>query len=121
MWWKDKAGQGNLDDTSLDNVSGHHAAVTHACHAAIMNVCSAAARLFVTINSALPVGLKPDMVQDHIKLKHVMFNYPSYPNVPVIKGPTILFKVGKTATLVSASGFKKRCGESSFLCMCAGC
>ena len=86
LWWKDKAGQGNLNDASLDNVSGHRAAVTHAHHAAVTNVCGTAARLFMMINSALPVGLKPDTVQDHIKLEHVMFNYPSHPNVPVVKG-----------------------------------
>ena len=79
-----------------------------------MNVCSTDARLSVTINSTLPVGLKPDMVQDHIELEHVMFNYPSHPNVPVIKGLTILFEAGKTAVLVSTSSFKKRCGGSSF-------
>ena len=121
MWWKDKAGQGNLNDASPDNVSGHCAAITHAHHAAVTNVCGTAARLFVTIDSASPVGLKPDMVQDHIKLEHVMFNYPSHPNVPVVKGLTILIEVGKTATLIGASGFKKRCGRSYFLCMCTGC
>ena len=75
----------------------------------------------LSIDSTLPVGLKPDTVQDHIKLEHVMFNYPSHLNVPVIKGLTIFFEVGKTAVLISTSGFKKRCGGSSFLCMCAGC
>ena len=89
LWWKDEAGQGNLDDASPDNVSGHRAAVTHAHHAAITNVCGAAARLFVTIDSALPVGLKPDTVQDHIELEHVMFNYPNHLNMPIVKGLTI--------------------------------
>ena len=75
----------------------------------------------MTIDSASPVGLKPNMVQDHIELEHIMFNYPSHLNVPIVKGLTILFEVGKTAALISTSGFKKRCGRSSFLCMCAGC
>ena len=47
-----------------------------------MNVCSTAARLFVMIDSVSPVGLKPDTVQDHIELEHVMFNYPSHRTCP---------------------------------------
>ena len=60
------------------------------------------------IDSASSAGLKLDTVRGHIELDHVKFNYPSRPNVPVVKDLSITFEAGKTAALVGASGSGKR-------------
>ncbi|KAF8574055.1 ste6-like protein [Ramaria rubella] len=80
---------------------------------AISEGCGAAARLFATIDrvpvidSASTEGLKPQIVQGHIELEDVRFNYPSRPNVPVLRDLSITFEAGKTAALVGASGSGK--------------
>ncbi|KIJ17535.1 hypothetical protein PAXINDRAFT_167550 [Paxillus involutus ATCC 200175] len=74
---------------------------------------AAAAKLFATINrvpsidSSDPGGLKPEKVLGEITLQDVRFNYPSRPDVPVVKALNIIFSAGKTAALVGASGSGK--------------
>jgi ATP-binding cassette subfamily B (MDR/TAP) protein 1 len=73
----------------------------------------AAAKLYETIDripaidSSDPHGLKPETVEGHITFENVQFNYPSRPNVPVVKNLSISFPAGKTAALVGASGSGK--------------
>ncbi|KAF8442930.1 P-loop containing nucleoside triphosphate hydrolase protein [Boletus edulis BED1] len=80
---------------------------------AVTNGRGAAAKLFATIervpaiDSSDPSGLKPDQVVGEISLKDVRFNYPSRPDVPIVKGINITFTAGKTAALVGASGSGK--------------
>jgi ATP-binding cassette subfamily B (MDR/TAP) protein 1 len=42
-----------------------------------------------------------------ITFDNVMFNYPSRPNVPVLRGLSLTFPAGHTAALVSTSGSGK--------------
>lgn len=80
---------------------------------AITHGRGAAAKLYATIDrvpsidSASPAGLKPENVTGHISFEHVKFNYPSRPNVPIVKDLTIEFPAGKTCALVGASGSGK--------------
>jgi ATP-binding cassette subfamily B (MDR/TAP) protein 1 len=80
---------------------------------AIGKACSAAAKLFSTIDrvppidSADPGGLKPDVVHGTISFENVKFHYPSRPNVPILKGLTTSFPAGHTVALVGASGSGK--------------
>ncbi|EIW81035.1 ste6-like protein [Coniophora puteana RWD-64-598 SS2] len=73
----------------------------------------AAAKLFATIervpsiDSSNPSGLKPEKVIGEITFEGVKFNYPSRPDVPIVKGLDISFAAGKTAALVGASGSGK--------------
>lgn len=59
------------------------------------------------IDSADPSGLKPESVAGTITLEHVNFNYPSRPDVPIVKDLSITFPAGKTCALVGASGSGK--------------
>ncbi|KAH0832051.1 ste6-like protein [Lanmaoa asiatica] len=74
---------------------------------------SAAAKLFATIeripdiDSSDPGGLIPDKVLGEITFEDVKFNYPSRPDVPIVKGINITFTAGETAALVGASGSGK--------------
>ncbi|KAI6046276.1 P-loop containing nucleoside triphosphate hydrolase protein [Pisolithus marmoratus] len=80
---------------------------------AITTARGAAVKLFATIervpdiDSASPDGLKPEKVFGEIVLKDVRFNYPSRPDVPILKGIDITFNAGKTAAVVGASGSGK--------------
>ncbi|KAF8133779.1 ste6-like protein [Boletus edulis] len=80
---------------------------------AVTNGRGAAAKLFATIervpaiDSSDPSGLKPDQVVGEISIEDVRFNYPSRPDVPIVKGINITFTAGKTAALVGASGSGK--------------
>ncbi|KAI6123930.1 ste6-like protein [Pisolithus croceorrhizus] len=80
---------------------------------AVTNACSAAAKLFATIervpdiDSASPNGLKPKRVIGGITLENVQFSYPARPDVPILKGINITFEAGKTTALVGASGSGK--------------
>ena len=86
-------------------------------YTAIASGQGAATKLFATIertpkiDSLDPGGLKPDMVIGEITLENVKFNYPSRPDVPIVKGINITFTAGKTAALVGASG----CGKSTII------
>ncbi|KAI0639804.1 P-loop containing nucleoside triphosphate hydrolase protein [Trametes polyzona] len=80
---------------------------------AIVQACGAAAKLYATIervpsiDSASPEGQKPAQCAGEITFEHVDFNYPSRPDVPVLKNFSITFPVGKTSALVGASGSGK--------------
>lgn len=80
---------------------------------AITQARGAAAKLYETIDrvptidSANPGGLKPTECVGEIALENVKFNYPSRPNVPILKDLTLHFPAGKTAALVGASGSGK--------------
>ena len=58
---------------------------------AITQARGAAAKLYETIDrvptidSSSPDGLKPEKCIGEITLEHVDFNYPSRPNVPIVK------------------------------------
>lgn len=79
----------------------------------INKACSAAAKLFATIDrvpsidSADPGGLKPEVVHGTITFENVKFHYPSRPNIPILKGLTTEFGAGQTVALVGASGSGK--------------
>lgn len=81
---------------------------------AVSHARGAAAKLFATIDrvppidSASPEGVKLDEVIGRIEFEHVQFNYPSRPNVRIVKDLSIVFEAGKTAALVGASGSGKR-------------
>ncbi|KAG8944771.1 GTPase-activating protein [Tulasnella sp. 408] len=74
---------------------------------------AAAAKLFVTIDRVPPIdssdegGLKPTEVKGHITLENVVFNYPSRPDVPILKGLSLDIPPGTSAALVGASGSGK--------------
>jgi len=80
---------------------------------AITNGRGAAAKLFATIDrvpdidSASPDGAKPEKVVGKISLENVTFNYPSRPEVTVVKSMSVEFPAGKTAAIVGASGSGK--------------
>ncbi|KAI0660475.1 multidrug resistance protein 1 [Cubamyces menziesii] len=80
---------------------------------AVGQACGAAAKLYEAIDrvplidSASPEGLKPETCTGAISLEHVDFNYPSRPNVPILKDLSISFPVGKTSALVGTSGSGK--------------
>ena len=79
-------------------------------YTAITNGRAAAAKLFSTIervpdiDSSDPGGLKPEKVVGEITLEDVKFNYPSRPDVSIVKGINVTFTAGKAAALVGASG-----------------
>lgn len=80
---------------------------------AVMSGRGAAAKLYETIDRVPDIdssdsgGLKPNKVDGHITFENVKFNYPSRPNVAVVKDLSISFPAGKTAALVGASGSGK--------------
>ncbi|EKM51815.1 uncharacterized protein PHACADRAFT_262171 [Phanerochaete carnosa HHB-10118-sp] len=80
---------------------------------AITHARGAAAKLYETIDrvptidSSSPAGLKPESCVGEISLEHVKFNYPSRPNVPIVKDLSVTFPAGKTIALVGASGSGK--------------
>lgn len=59
------------------------------------------------IDSSNPAGLKPDTIAGEITFENVSFNYPSRPDVPVVKDLSLVFPAGKSAALVGASGSGK--------------
>ena len=80
---------------------------------AITSARSAAAKLFATvdrvpfIDSASEDGVKPNKVIGEITFENVDFNYPSRPDVEVLKDLSLTFPAGKTIALVGASGSGK--------------
>ena len=80
---------------------------------AITQARGAAAKLYETIDrvpaidSSSPDGLKPEKCIGEITFEHIDFNYPSRPNVPIVKDLSITFPAGKTTALVGASGSGK--------------
>ncbi|PBK89179.1 multidrug resistance protein 1 [Armillaria gallica] len=80
---------------------------------AISRGLGAAAKLYATIDrvpdidSADPSGEKPETIIGEVVLRDVHFNYPSRPDIPVMKGINLTFRAGKTTALVGASGSGK--------------
>ncbi|KAL5482696.1 hypothetical protein ACEPAI_9290 [Sanghuangporus weigelae] len=80
---------------------------------AISHARGAAAKLWATIDRVPPIdienegGLKLDHVDGRIDFENVNFNYPSRPDVQVVKDLSLSFPAGKTVALVGASGSGK--------------
>ncbi|KAI5635208.1 ABC transporter transmembrane region domain-containing protein [Phthorimaea operculella] len=64
-----------------------------------------------TINPQLNEGIVPHTIEGNIELKNVVFNYPSRPDVPILKGVNISVKKGQSVALVGHSG----CGKSTII------
>lgn len=73
----------------------------------------AAAKLYATIDRVPTIdslsdeGKKLEKVSGEIEFKGVAFNYPSRPNVQILKSLSLTFPAGHTAALVGASGSGK--------------
>lgn len=80
---------------------------------AITHARGAAAKLYDTIDrvpsidSSSEEGQKPEKCVGEITFENVKFNYPSRPDVPIVKDLSITFPAGKTVALVGASGSGK--------------
>ncbi|CAE6468894.1 unnamed protein product [Rhizoctonia solani] len=81
---------------------------------AVSQARGAAAKLFQTIDRVPTIdslsdeGLKPENPgPGKIELRNVKFDYPSRPDVRILKDLTLTFEAGKTAALVGASGSGK--------------
>lgn len=61
------------------------------------------------IDSYSAEGLKPNLLEGNVKFNGVMFNYPTRPNIPVLRGLSFEVKKGQTLALVGSSG----CGKST--------
>ncbi|XP_059052145.1 ATP-dependent translocase ABCB1-like [Achroia grisella] len=64
-----------------------------------------------TINPLKSVGVTPKSSEGNIEFKNVVFNYPSKPDVPVLKGVSLKVNHGQSAALVGHSG----CGKSTVI------
>ena len=62
-----------------------------------------------TIDSSSSEGLKPETIRGNIRFKNVHFNYPSRPEVPILRGVSFQAHAGETVALVGTSG----CGKST--------
>ncbi|KAL4715421.1 hypothetical protein ACJJTC_015324, partial [Scirpophaga incertulas] len=70
-----------------------------------------------TINPLLNEGSAPTSVSGNIELSNVVFNYPSRPDVPVLKGVSLNVRRGQTVALVGHSG----CGKSTIIQLLSRC
>uniref|UniRef100_A0A452DYE3 Multidrug resistance protein 1 n=1 Tax=Capra hircus TaxID=9925 RepID=A0A452DYE3_CAPHI len=61
------------------------------------------------IDSYSTEGLKPSTVEGNVAFNDVVFNYPTRPDVPVLRGLSLEVKKGQTLALVGSSG----CGKST--------
>ncbi|XP_057588763.1 phosphatidylcholine translocator ABCB4 isoform X2 [Hippopotamus amphibius kiboko] len=61
------------------------------------------------IDSHSEEGLRPVRFEGNVTLNEVVFNYPTRPNVPVLRGLSLEVKKGQTLALVGSSG----CGKST--------
>ncbi|KDQ06798.1 hypothetical protein BOTBODRAFT_140755 [Botryobasidium botryosum FD-172 SS1] len=80
---------------------------------AITHARGAASKIFATIDRVPTIdsqsdeGLRPEHVEGNITFEHVKFDYPSRPDVPILRDLSISFPAGRTAALVGASGSGK--------------
>ncbi|XP_023573757.1 phosphatidylcholine translocator ABCB4 isoform X2 [Octodon degus] len=61
------------------------------------------------VDSYSQQGLRPDNFEGNVKFNEVVFNYPTRPTVPVLRGLSLEVKRGQTLALVGSSG----CGKST--------
>uniref|UniRef100_A0A8C6G414 Multidrug resistance protein 1 n=1 Tax=Moschus moschiferus TaxID=68415 RepID=A0A8C6G414_MOSMO len=61
------------------------------------------------IDSYSTEGLKPSTVEGNVAFDEVVFNYPTRPDIPVLRGLSLEVKKGQTLALVGSSG----CGKST--------
>ncbi|XP_027754516.1 multidrug resistance protein 1 isoform X1 [Empidonax traillii] len=61
------------------------------------------------IDSYSETGYKPDHIKGNLEFKNVYFNYPSRPDVEILKGLNLKISSGQTVALVGSSG----CGKST--------
>ncbi|XP_050194817.1 ATP-dependent translocase ABCB1 [Myiozetetes cayanensis] len=61
------------------------------------------------IDSYSEAGYKPDHIKGNLEFKNVYFNYPSRPDVEILKGLNLKISSGQTVALVGSSG----CGKST--------
>ncbi|KHJ81511.1 hypothetical protein OESDEN_18803 [Oesophagostomum dentatum] len=63
------------------------------------------------IDSSSKSGRRDLKIKGNIEVKNVVFNYPSRPDVPVLKKISMSVKAGETVALVGSSG----CGKSTIV------
>ncbi|KAL4617085.1 multidrug resistance protein 1-like, partial [Arapaima gigas] len=74
-----------------------------------------AAHIFTLLNRTPAIdneseeGKKPSEFEGNVRFKDVLFNYPSRPKVPILRGLSLQVKKGQTLALVGGSG----CGKST--------
>uniref|UniRef100_A0A667G407 ATP binding cassette subfamily B member 4 n=1 Tax=Lynx canadensis TaxID=61383 RepID=A0A667G407_LYNCA len=61
------------------------------------------------IDSYSKEGLRPDKLEGNVTFNKVLFNYPTRPDTPVLRGLSLEVKKGQTLALVGSSG----CGKST--------
>ncbi|XP_009887262.1 PREDICTED: multidrug resistance protein 1 [Charadrius vociferus] len=61
------------------------------------------------IDSYSETGYKPDHIKGNVEFQNVYFNYPSRPDVEILKGLNLKISCGQTVALVGGSG----CGKST--------